>query len=489
MKLDKVKIKQEIDKVSNDWNLSGNFILLKDGEILHNNHYGYANRELESPTKKDTKYTMDSNEMFFISLAVMVAIDEGKLKLSDSLREFFPEFKHRDKVTVEHLLRNESGLIDFYHEKLMVELEADATYLELSEHDRVRREKQVLYENRDFKKVYSLIESCDLDYEPGTKKNGSETNAVFLCEILKVVTDQEPFDYLKEHVFNPLNMSTVCRNQSHESLSYTVHKMTELVRMPIDYEVDGLFDVTVEDMLKLLVAFSKRKIISKKLWKKALKYNEEGRGIIFANANGFDCTNTTFLGYGFYSYMNHKTGVAFASLVNEDQTFKYIDNSWHYFRRDSRETVASVLTYPVDTKMIKLNKTNFWNAMNITIEEEQNSFVLDAKASVAMGLMYKTKKTFVQMEGNLVVGLLVLNVDKKKDDYNIDIIIIDKRFQNRGYGKHMVKWAVEYLKKEGAKTLTIGVSRQNIGAKKIYMNAGFVPKSVYDGGMELVMEF
>lgn len=489
MKLDKVQIKQEIDKVSNNWNISGHFILLKDGEILHNNHYGYANRELESPTKNDTKYTLDSNEMFFISLAVLTAIDEGKLNLNDSLKDFFPKFKHSDKITIEHLLRNESGLIDFYHENLMVTLEVDPTYLELSEHDRVRKEKQVLYENRKFKQVYSLIESCDLEYEPGSKKIGSETNAIFLCEILKIVTNQEPFDYLKEKVFNPLKMSTVCRNHSQESLSYTVHKRTELVSMPLDYDVDGLFDVIAEDMLKLLMAFSTRKIISKKLWKKALKYNDEGRGILFANANGFDCANTNFLGYDFYCYMNHKTGVAFASLVNEGQIFKFIDNSWHYFRRDSRETVASVLTYPMDTKMIKLNKKNFWDAMNIAIEEKQNSFVLDAKGSVAMGLMYKTKKTFVQMEGNLVVGLLVLDVDKKKDDYSIDIIIIDKRFQNRGYGKHMVKWAVEHLKKEGAKTLTIGVSRQNIGAKKIYMNAGFVPKSVYDGGMELVMEF
>ena len=408
--------------------------------------------------------------------------------MKNSLKNFFPEFKHSEKITIEHLLRNQSGLVDFYHEKLMVELETDPSYLELSEHDRVRKEKQVLYKNRDFKKIYSLIESCDLECEPGNQRMESKTNAVFLCEILKRLTGKEPFDYLKENVFDPLNMSSVFRNQSQESLSYTVHKRTELVSMPINYEVDGLFDVTAEDMLKLLVALSTRKVISKKLWKKALKYNDEGTGMLFANANGFDCVSTGFLGYGFHCYMNHKTGVAFASLVNEEQTFKYVDDSWRYFRRDSRETVASILIYPSDTKMIKLSKQNFWNAISITIEEEQNNFVLDAKASVAMGLMYKTKKTFLQMEGNLVVGLLVLNVDKKKDDYNIDIIIIDKRFQNRGYGKIMVKWAVEYLKKEGAKSLTIGVSRENIGAKKIYMNAGFMPKSIFEGGMDLIME-
>lgn len=488
MKLDRVQIKDAIDEVSNRWDLSGSFILLKDGEKLHNHHYGFANRELNILTRSDTQYTLDSNEMFFVGLAVLTAIDRGKLKLNDSLKEFIPEFRHSDKITVENLLRNQSGLVDFYHNKLMVELETDSSYLELSEHDRVRKEKRVLYENRDFNNVYSLIESCELEYEPGKKKVNSDTNAVFLCEILKRVTSQEPFEYLKENVFDPLNMLNVFRNQSHESLSYTVYKRTELVSMPIDYGVDGIFDVTAEDMLKLLVALSTRKIISKKLWNKMLKYNDEGSGILFSNANGFDSANTEFLGYGFYCYINHKTGVTFASLVNEHQTFKFTDNSWNYFRRDSRETVASIMTYPLDTKMSKLDKQNFWNAIGITLEEEQNNYVLDAKASVAMGLMYKTKKAFVQMEDNLVVGLLVLNVDKKKSDYDIDIIIIDKRFQNRGYGKLMVKWAVEYLKNEGAKSLTIGVSRQNIGAKKIYMNAGFVPKSVYEGGMDLVME-
>jgi len=91
------------------------------------------------------------------------------------------------------------------------------------------------------------------------------------------------------------------------------------------------------------------------------------------------------------------------------------------------------------------------------------------------------------MEGSRAVGLLVLDINPKKNYFNIDIIIIDKRFQGKGYGKIMLNWAIETLKKQGAKELEIGVSRYNHAAKKIYMDAGFTPKAVYDGGMNLHM--
>lgn len=488
MKYDKELIKQKLDEVAMKWDISGNFFLLKDGDVLHNNYYGFADRNREIATKSDTLYSLDSEESFFISLAILVAVDHRKIALKDSLIKFIPEFSKGAGITIEHLLRNESGLIDFYHEKLMVELESDPSYLALSEHDRVRKEKQVLYENRNFDKAYALIESCDLEYEPGIKSTETKTNAVFLCEVLKRATGRSSFEYLKEFIFEPLDMKSVKKSQPNETLSYRVHKRTELVAMPVVYEVQGIFDLTAEDILKLMNALSGRKIFSENLWKKVFRYSKEGKGIIFSDSNGFDIATTEFLGYGFYFYVSQQSGVAFASLVNEHQTFRFYDNTWNYFRKDSREAVTSLLTYPENTKMIKLNKHNLWAALDLSVEKEQYNFVLEAKSSVAMALMYKTKQAYVQTEGKLAVGLLVLNVDKKKNDYNIDIVLIDKRFQNRGFGKLMIKWAVDYLKNEGAASLTIGVNRHNIAAKKLYMSAGFSPKSVYEGGMELSMD-
>ncbi len=261
-----------------------------------------------------------------------------------------------------------------------------------------------------------------------------------------------------------------------------------LVDIPVDFQVDGVFSATADDLLKLVMALKNKDFLSKTIWKKALSYDEEGNGMLFGKADGYDAGSMDFLGFGCHLYFDFDKDVSFVNIVNEDQTFEMVDNSWRYFRRDSRETVASLLTFPENTKMVKVNKKNFWNALNLSIFEDQREFVLDAKSSVAMSLLYKTKTAFVQMEGDVAVGLLVLDVDKKKDVFHIDIIIIDKQFQNKGYGKLMVKWAVDYLREAGADKLAIGVARENIDAKKVYLNAGFEPKSVYDGGMELEMK-
>jgi RimJ/RimL family protein N-acetyltransferase len=52
----------------------------------------------------------------------------------------------------------------------------------------------------------------------------------------------------------------------------------------------------------------------------------------------------------------------------------------------------------------------------------------------------------------------------------------------------MLKWAVDYLKNEGAKELEIGVNRFNIAAQKLYLSVGFSVKAVYEEGMTLHME-
>jgi diamine N-acetyltransferase len=184
-------------------------------------------------------------------------------------------------------------------------------------------------------------------------------------------------------------------------------------------------------------------------------------------------------------YFDQDKQLSFASMANEDQRIEFDGNGWKHYRKDFRETVSSLTTYPEHTKMVRLSKSNFWNVRDLSISKEQNAFVLDAKSSIGMALLYKTKKAYVQMEGQTIIGLLVLDIDKKKDNYSVDIIIIDKKFQGRGYGKKIVKYAVDELTKAGAKKLSIGVSRANPAAKQIYLNAGFKPHSIYEDGMEL----
>lgn len=488
MKFDREQLNKEVDRVAMDWDISGGFIVMKDGALLHEGIYGYENRETKRQMGHTSRFVLHSECAFLVGFCALMLIDSNQLKFTDKLSKFIPEYRYAEQIRIIDLLKGTSGIPDYFYNHLMITLGEDEKYLALSDYDRRRMELKTLNQNRSFDQVLKIIGESELLYKPGTSgRGGSETNHVFLSEVVRRITGTTVLDFLLQRVFLPLGMDETRMDDTTTVVSSVMIKEKEMVTTPLDFSVKGVFSTTLADMTKLLAAMSEKKLLSEKLWARVLKYDSNGDGMIFENANGFDCGNITFLGFGFFFYFNHTTGVSFASLVSEEQTFRNVGGEWLYFRRDSREVIEAAFTYPVNTKLVKLGKSNMWQALTLKVAEDQQGFVLEAKSSVAMALMYSTKHAYVEMEGNRVVGLLVLDINKKKNYYNIDIILIDKRYQGRGYGKIMLKWAIERLANEGAKELEIGVNRFNHAAKKIYLDAGFTPKAIYDGGMTLHM--
>lgn len=488
MKANMNKLSEDINKVCTDWDISGAFLVVNEGKVVHNQIYGYADRENHIKTKDDSRYVMALESPFLVGLCAFILMDHKKLKLSDSLSSYIPEYKFADKITIHNILKSQTGIKDYYYDCIMIELEKDSALSQLDKKERRVIEKQAMLKQAGFDQVMALVGEAELLYEPGTVGlSSSKSNWVILAEVIRRITGMSIFSFLNKEVFAPLDMKKVQEGASADTVNYEVMQSEALVRIPLDTDIPDLFTVTKDDMEKFLLAMTAGKIISNKRWKEAFKYDEEGSGLIFEDANGFHCSSIDFLSGGLFFYFNQEMNLGFASLVNEEQKMKNVDNTWRYFRRDAREVIESAFTYPKNTKMRKLSEKNLWNALNITVEKDQLEFVMEAKESVAMALMYKSKQGYVLTEGTRVVGLLVLDMDKKKNHYNIDIIQIDKRFQGRGFGKIMLAWAIEKLKKEGAKELEIGVNRFNHAAKKIYLDAGFSPKSVYEEGMTLHM--
>lgn len=482
------KYEAQFNKIIKKWDSSGQFIL-KEESVVYHQAFGYKDREVGTKTTIETPYTFDLYEDQFVKMAILLLIDAGKLKFKSLMSDFIPEYKFAGDITIKQLLEMKSGIKCFYHEALLVPLEDDKAHNALDSHSKLRVEKLLYYKNRSFEKVFDLIKDQSLVVKPGVREEYSLTNTIFLGEIVERITKTSLFDFLNQSIFKPFNMTGVKLGDNKEVVSAVVYNNTELVRMPYDFEIDGLIQITSEDIKKFVQAYADKGFYSKKMWKKILKYNKDNEGLLTDRFNGFDCFSISFLGFTIYANVDFETNRYCITLLSEEQTFVRENGEWQSLNRDIREVVETIYAYPSEkTQMVELSEKNLWSALRVDIEEDQHNYVLEAKSSIAMGLTYKHEKVFVQMEGDLTVGLLVVTVDKKKEEYYINIIIIDKRFQGRGYGKMMVQWAVDYLKKNGATRLTIGVHRENIGAKKIYMNAGFKPCSVYSEGMELAID-
>lgn len=502
LQIDHHRLADSLDAVCQKWDISGSLFLVdKAAKYLYNRHFGFSDRDHHLKTNPKTRYALDAEAPFLVKLCAFHLIDRGQLKATDKLEKHLPEYTLGKDITIKHLIKDNSGIPDFYFSGLMKAFEDNPKHKQLPHDQRIPLEKLSLYESRSYPQVLEFIKSHPLDYLPGTlDREGSLSNTVVLAEVLRRITQKTLRNYLIDDLLKPFDIEAapLMEGQVSDLIKggklanpYCTFRRKTLIRIPLDalspQATGSLFTLDQDQASRLVHLLASGRLFGPTTWDQLLKLDKNGLTPLFENANGYYCANIELMDTGLYFYFNPQSGLAFASLVNEAQKFENHNNQWYYYRKAAREAVAAATTFPTQTRYEKLNRENLWHALELQVEDTQKEFVLEAKSSIAMGLLYPTKVAFAQMEGHLCVGLLVLDINPKKAWYNIDIIIIDKQFQGRGYGKHMVKWALDYLKKAGAKELNIGVSRYNYGAQKIYMAAGFSTKTVYNEGMTLSM--
>ena len=89
--------------------------VVKDGKIIHQKGYGVASIETKKAVNENTNFQIASNSKAFTTAALSILEDEGKLKWTDKVKDYIPEFKmYNDYVTenfnIQDLLTHRSGL-------------------------------------------------------------------------------------------------------------------------------------------------------------------------------------------------------------------------------------------------------------------------------------------------------------------------------------------------------------------------------------------
>lgn len=89
--------------------------IVKDGKVIHQKGYGLASITTKEPVNEYTNFQIGSNTKAFTTAALSILEDEGKLKWTDKVKSYLPEFKmYNDYVTenfnIQDLLTHRSGL-------------------------------------------------------------------------------------------------------------------------------------------------------------------------------------------------------------------------------------------------------------------------------------------------------------------------------------------------------------------------------------------
>jgi CubicO group peptidase (beta-lactamase class C family) len=164
----------------------------RDGAVIKKQGYGVANLELRTPASSETVYELGSVTKQFTAAAVMLLIEDGRIRLDDSIRKFFPEAPPAwNGITIRHLLTHTSGIQN--HVAIPGWLTVFKTSI-LSENSPTRDE------------LLRLFFRLPLEFQPGETWSYDNTGYYLLGIIVEKVSGQSYWQFLDARIFRPLGM-------------------------------------------------------------------------------------------------------------------------------------------------------------------------------------------------------------------------------------------------------------------------------------------
>jgi CubicO group peptidase (beta-lactamase class C family) len=231
--------------------------IVGDGKTIKSRGYGLANIELDVPVKPETIFQTGSVGKQFTATAVMMLVEDGKLRLDDPIGKYLSGAPATWKnITVRNLLTHTSGIHDYETESLK---KKGAAFINL---------RNDYTEDELFKKFSGL----PLDFPPGSKWNYSNSGYVILGILIHKVTGQFYGDVLQERIFRPLGMTytriiseaDIIRNRAAGyRLVNGEMKNQEWVSPMLNTTADGALYTNIVDMARWDAALYTEKLLKK----------------------------------------------------------------------------------------------------------------------------------------------------------------------------------------------------------------------------------
>ena len=176
------------EQLAQEHPFSGSILVAQAGEVLFEQAYGLASRQLNVPNTLDTKFPIASLTKMFIAMAALILTEQGQISLQEKPAAFLPELAALDQgITLHHLLSHTSGLQDIY----------DVPHLRFEM-------SKLKHEHGDL--LSHLVHLPQL-FRPGEGWRYSSTGYILLGYLLEKVTNLSFSELMQRYVLTPLSMT------------------------------------------------------------------------------------------------------------------------------------------------------------------------------------------------------------------------------------------------------------------------------------------
>lgn len=192
--------------------------MLRDDQVVTITR-GVEDRELGGDVSPQHRFRMASLAKSFVAAMILQLVEEHQIELDDTLGQWLPGLLPASSdVTIEQLLRQETGIFDFATDERWFE-------------PLLRGELDHAWQPRE---LVALSADHEPDFEPGKRWAYSNTNYLLLAMILEKITGRALENVVRERITAPLGLHETSMETDSEMAEPYVHGYLVGMGAPID---------------------------------------------------------------------------------------------------------------------------------------------------------------------------------------------------------------------------------------------------------------
>lgn len=344
---------------------SGSVVVIKNGELF------YRNTSILSNGSNAKLFCIGSITKTFTAVAIAKLVDQNLLSFDDKLNTFIPQIANSDSISIRMLLNHSSGI----KREIIDDLDANNQYY-------------------TSKQLIDSIAKYPLDNKPGKVYSYSNAAYAILARVIEIISGKSYSDFVKEHIFIPLNMdqSVVANNKSSKFIQgfdpspFPKGIEKTYPENPSCHFGAGNIYCSIEDLTKWALTYSNgNKILKRETWDTILNKaygfgNYQRAGKLATGHNGIVNGFTANMDY----FKNDKVIILFLSNIRSG-ALNYLSELLAELYFKNKIAAKSLPSYNLTTNKNDINSEKFigsyelFPGFNLDIKYSNHNFYLKGK--------------------------------------------------------------------------------------------------------------
>ena len=179
------KFDKIVQKYFDNHDFIGSVLVANNGNILFSKGYGYADIENKTQNTPSTNYFLASISKLFTVACISDLKNKGLLDYSTPLSKYISDYPNGKNITIEHLIKHESGIVDVVNERPYV---LKKTFTSLPD-------------------LIDEFKNLPLNFSPGERYQYSTSGYILLAFIIEKISGMSYSDYIQKNIFDKLKMT------------------------------------------------------------------------------------------------------------------------------------------------------------------------------------------------------------------------------------------------------------------------------------------